>query len=1304
MGEVNFVDCTFAEPGTYHEDDDVNPDPGGGGGAVVWPDPPSAGLDPKVGTHDDPGDGGGGGDGGDGGDTGGGTGTSIDPGQQADQTRLVPTGGNVIVVSEDPRYGGTIVIGGGDGGGTTTGTGTSVDVGEQAGGVSFDPTTGDGLSVSEDPRYGGTIVIGDDDTDDGDDDTGGGGDGTPDDIVIVIPPNLRCEVPIDDDSGEGEGTGEDGEDAGDETDIEPGQGTEGLIGDSLTFTFPFEEFQAFDIPGYEGATLFDATFVDEEFSSNIELINLTIEGADVQSIPGGAITGQIKQLPNVDAGSLMPFFEITIPNTPEAVEYYTTNNPTGTIRADFDIVYIADIPGGQVEFVELFRQNVTLTTGLELTAEEETPSDPVIEYAQLILMHYNAASTAIESYLPTTWDLGGNTIDVFNIEVLPSYPAIPDENKYSPNDVSFNPETGQLILFPFAGDLSETLPAGIRITINFSYSDNQQILIPIIPVSDAPTEPQFSFQGTTAVLYFNAPSDSEPTIAIPALWNLAGNTDITFQIMNFSVQPAGTGESGSTWPSNPTANISEELSLNEQTGEISITPFSDAFEVNPGPTIRLEFFWFNDSFDGFVEVDIPLSVVDWPGSNLAMTSGGTGGNTVVQNSVTGASINIPAAYLNQRRTQRDINRFSRVGRRNGGVARSNVVVTNKALSTKAQIKRLKSTAYTNGITAQNYTFYETYTPSPFISENLQTTSVDLFSGKEDFTVRAIQEINRNPQLYEDFVYNSITADKVEKSFSNTVKDLLRGKVALDGRPLSKVVAAAVKQSIVFDEDKFFNQQNIQDLVENGGFSTVEIVKSTSPATNKKRAVNTLINKSITLDPDEYHIKNKNRLLNWKILAEDINKRLVYKKSDLTEENIYLPNSETIAVTDSTGAAHTLEMQDGDYFTVDTVDSTNRLTVFSDREKAKILNLEDTARAFYLCDKTYKIDISCSTPPSSIVELNVDLSTPRNDYYILTLDKSTIEDQLSTDPLFKKTKATYNYVTDTATIDSFIKNKAFPHFTVMIRDDDMFINHLTSTGKVTATFEDMSLDNFDNTPDSLYVRRMPWFFIIVPSDKTSAVVSHQRSKFESFNNRVLSIIPTPQKQNNHTGTWRQEFITEKVITEGGVNFDVDIENGVYYQENREYSVDYDSLAAFDNYATGAPTLPRKRLPACKTLLEVCSIKSDFELGERDSLSFYDLYTRLEPKYFRSLSIDTNNLASFKNNLTRNTVSPDKEINKTYFTKVKEISNIDNKKPTILVDTDETTAVTVFNKSKTTAEAATGATTAPTDASDRLGGGY
>jgi hypothetical protein len=74
------------------------------------------------------------------------------------------------------------------------------------------------------------------------------------------------------------------------------------------------------------------------------------------------------------------------------------------------------------------------------------------------------------------------------------------------------------------------------------------------------------------------------------------------------------------------------------------------------------------------------------------------------------------------------------------------------------------------------------------------------------------------------------------------------------------------------------------------------------------------------------------------------------------------------------------------------------------------------------------------------------------------------------------------------------------------------------------------------------------------------------------------------------------------------------------------------------------------------------------------------------------------------LTRNTVSPDKEINKTYFTKVKEISNIDNKKPTILVDTDETTAVTVFNKSKTTAEAATGATTAPTDASDRLGGGY
>ena len=1213
MGDINFADCSFAEPGTFPDPDEENEDPDGGGTVIVHPDPPTPAGDVKTGTWPPP-------------------------------------------------------------------------------------------------------------------DNGGGGGGPPDDIIIVVPPNLKCQPqedtepiigcmdPTADDydpdatipcdncceyGGEGGGGGGPTTGEGDPT-------IETLLSDVEVFSFNFEQFIPSDVPGYEGTTVFDSTLPDQPFSINIETISLSFEGSEINSIPGANIVGEIKDLPNVGAATNTPFFQITLPTTPEAIQYYKDNDITGTVRANFDIVYLSDIPGGEVELVELHRDNVDITTAIEVEVlgdDPPDPTDPVIEYPQPMIMHYNADSEAQETYSPTQWDLGGNVVESYVIDVIPSYPAFPPEEKYSPEDILFNEETGQVTLLPFQGDLSERLPGGIRITLFFSFSQSQQFVIPLLPISDAPTEPQFSYEGTTAVLYYNAPFDAEPTIAIPSVWDVAGN-EVSFEVGQLQVIPAGDDGEGNTWPSDPGDIQSAELSFDPITGAISVTPFTGAFSVGnlPGDSISVIIFWSTSDgeYSDTIVTEVPLALAEWPGSNLAFTAGGGQGNTLVQNPVTGGRINIPNTYLTQNRNQQNITPVARVGRRNGGVARSNVVVKARPLSTEAQIRKLKSSAFTNGITSQNFTFYQTFVPSPFLSENLGTTGVDLFSGKEDFTIRAIQEINRNPQLYEDFAYNSITSKKVEDSFSEPVKALLQGKVFSDGRPLAKVLSSAVKDALIFDEEKLFNLNSIQQLTESGQFSTVEIYKRSSSALNQRDAVNLLINNSLPLDPNEYNIKNKNRLLNWKILAEDIDKRVVYKKSDLTETNIYLPNAETLTVVDSTGTSHTIDMQDGDYFSVDTVDSVDRLTVFSDRDKAKILNLQDTSRAFNLCNKTYKIDISCSTPPSSLVELSVDLNTPRQDYYILTLDKTSIVDQVSTDPLFKSTKATYNYVTDTATIDDYIKNKVFPHFTVMIRDDDMFINHLEAGASVTASFQDLSLDNYSNTPDDVYVRRIPWFFVIVPSDKTSEVFSHRRSKFEDFNTRVLSVVPAPQVKNHSTGTWAQQFISETVVTEGGVNFGVDIRDGVIYQENREYSINYTALNDFDNYTTGAPTVPRKRLPVNETLLEVCSIKTDFSLGERDSMSFYDLYTRLKPSVFRSLGNDTNNLDTFKNNLTRNTVSTDKDVNDTYFVKVKELSNISNKTPTVLSDDDATTTVSIFSKSKTTAEDVGAAAPAPEDRSGDIGG--
>ena len=78
----------------------------------------------------------------------------------------------------------------------------------------------------------------------------------------------------------------------------------------------------------------------------------------------------------------------------------------------------------------------------------------------------------------------------------------------------------------------------------------------------------------------------------------------------------------------------------------------------------------------------------------------------------------------------------------------------------------------------------------------------------------------------------------------------------------------------------------------------------------------------------------------------------------------------------------------------------------------------------------------------------------------------------------------------------------------------------------------------------------------------------------------------------------------------------------------------------------------------------NIKTDYALGQRDSISLYDLYSNLDPKTFRSLSADTLDFNDFKSKLRYNIVTDDKDTNKTSFVSVKEVSNIDKKTPTLL----------------------------------------
>ena len=89
-----------------------------------------------------------------------------------------------------------------------------------------------------------------------------------------------------------------------------------------------------------------------------------------------------------------------------------------------------------------------------------------------------------------------------------------------------------------------------------------------------------------------------------------------------------------------------------------------------------------------------------------------------------------------------------------------------------------------------------------------------------------------------------------------------------------------------------------------------------------------------------------------------------------------------------------------------------------------------------------------------------------------------------------------------------------------------------------------------------------------------------------------------------------------------------------------------------------------LPIPALFEKLTNIKSVFSLSPQDSISFYDLYSQLEPKIFRSLSIDSLEINEFNSKLRYNINTEDKKINKSNFVQVKEISNINNKPATLL----------------------------------------
>jgi len=1052
-----------------------------------------------------------------------------------------------------------------------------------------------------------------------------------------------------------------------------------------TFTFPFISFDLGDGAGAEGVTnhyIVPANGSIAEAATEFDLGIGELSPTFYDAIPCGSITAKIIDLPYGDTPSV-PAFEVTIPTDLASMEYYASASiahpsmVAARLVCSFDILYTYDLPNDNSDdFIEYYREHWFLTDDFNIIPYIDDDQEPTVTYSETELdVHYN--STAPPTVItPNTFDLAGNTIEDVTVITLPHNTPYDEDNGY----VTVSPTNGNITLNSYPGNFGpppdDVAPTALLVTFNFT--DQTSIEIPSFGlniISDEISEPNFGYDESVFYNVFVGPGAPESSI-VPSVWENNSNT-VNFcsvgmsQCLLYVVQGSQCGLDDVCWGGidSDSNGFEDVFSFNPINGIITVAGWNTEQPPDPLPTgiqIWIQFWWETNNPEGpnfSGSIDLPLNIV----FTQALTSSGGDGNTVTYLPFKG-----PGRKSKRLMPARG-NRFS--SKITGSTSTQRI--TSKAVPPDLQESAYYNIIYNDGLRNADYTFFNYPTFAPNFKENSAEAYNSIFRKKGiDFVVKNIMDINLRNSLYNDFSYNTITSTRVKASFQANVRKLLGFRPSLDGTLFLDKLGASVRQALINNEVDRYTLEEVEMLSKVFGGNTLSM--SRDPAVNHRNAVSIMTEDSQSLNPNDYTIGDKNRLLNWKILAEDINKNIKLKTSDGTETTMYIPNAETIPVYDATGGAHTLEMQDGDYFAAVPVIGNKRLSVYSDRDKARVLSVQNIARASRLLGGDTPIKLTCSSVEDSLVELDVDTTGTRQEYYFLALDKSTIEDEVPDTLGFRKTKGVYNYLTSTSSIDDFVKHKAFPYLKLFLRDDDMIFNHLEVTNNATVSFNEPSLEYLENATPTLLVRRMPWYIMVVPTDMTMNVPSQARSQMVDFSTRSIEVEYSSTQENITSNLRDNPWLTETVITTGGINFDGDQIGNTIYQESRQYSINFTEVNNYQKYQKGYEVTPRKLTPTNALLKKLKELKSIFSLTDRDSITFYDLFTRLDPSEFRGLPFDQEVTANFFNKLRVNKVASTPSINKDNFVAVKDVYKHPDTPVVIL---DSSLGGSIFSKSPT-----------------------
>ena len=511
-----------------------------------------------------------------------------------------------------------------------------------------------------------------------------------------------------------------------------------------------------------------------------------------------------------------------------------------------------------------------------------------------------------------------------------------------------------------------------------------------------------------------------------------------------------------------------------------------------------------------------------------------------------------------------------------------------------------------------------------------TGFTDFFKPKIDSNLYYILKNKNNTGNWDSTKAAGVTPIVIYQNLSSEAFDIIKQIRNYDGTPLSVNQIFNLVGSRVLDGTlSKLSIKDLKNLAEDSIKRNPVIIKPSKISSVNEVAALSLIDQSkFTVDKDQLVGRDREIMKNWKVLPSDVDMYIPVIVSGV-EQRYYINDDGTFI------DRVTLSIKDGDYFNITVGGRSERLYAQSEKDHAFVLPESTRQKAISLLggEGGRILEVSAPASVASGIEFEYSLSSPRQEYYLLSTNLSSLYTRPSVAQSFllKDTSVEYNLMDTTsvagiAAADAYIQYKANKRV-FMIDESDILLDYIETTSSLNLTQSDIIFDSpKQNKTLPLLTRQIPWYILVYPTNRHDYNLFNSKSQIQEIKKdgsitRVLrcktSIVPEFSKGQTN------KFIRYETVDVTGVDVYGDRNSQARRTViNREDAIFKQAYRKRGELKSTAEYIPSRQKTGFRLLREIINeLDTNYELsinGIGKSLTEFDVFSRLTLNEFNKLS--------------------------------------------------------------------------------------